>query len=284
MSERKRSWGLVGGWITAAYTVVVASIIGLFASDFATELAEMSPNEIGDTLAGFFAPLAFLWLFIATTMQSEELRLQRNEIEENRDVMKEQAAEAKRQAEFLGAQTAAMQRQTKLLKLQADTAVTVAQRQHKISMFDKRIDIYEQLTRISNMDFFNDEIDYALYDRLALVSNRSEFMFDSEFVSWIVQIAKAVEEFVEKSDTANELASEAGQNPVKQIEWVKTKDKIHSELAEIREFLAESLKQQSIMDRIQPYLNLNDDNEGYVRDSSPDIAQAMAMPDHWYKS
>lgn len=33
-----------------------------------------SPNEFGDALAGIFAPLAFLWLVVATFLQKEELQ------------------------------------------------------------------------------------------------------------------------------------------------------------------------------------------------------------------
>jgi hypothetical protein len=36
-------------------------------------LQRLGMNSIGDVLAGFFAPLAFLWLFIATTLQRIEL-------------------------------------------------------------------------------------------------------------------------------------------------------------------------------------------------------------------
>lgn len=36
--------------------------------------AGLSPNEWGDTLAGFFAPLAFLWIIVAYLQQGDELR------------------------------------------------------------------------------------------------------------------------------------------------------------------------------------------------------------------
>jgi hypothetical protein len=39
----------------------------------------MDPNAIGDTLSGSFAPLALLWLFTATMLQKEELKLQRQD-------------------------------------------------------------------------------------------------------------------------------------------------------------------------------------------------------------
>lgn len=73
-------------------------------------------NTFGDFLAGIFAPLAFLWLFIATMVQSQELALQRQELkltrhefELSREVAKQQAEEARSQAQFIGQQTAMLQ-------------------------------------------------------------------------------------------------------------------------------------------------------------------------------
>ncbi|MEL6570765.1 MAG: hypothetical protein AAFQ64_03845 [Pseudomonadota bacterium] len=39
-----------------------------------------SPNEIGDTLAGFAGALAFVWIIVTVAMQSLELRAQREEL------------------------------------------------------------------------------------------------------------------------------------------------------------------------------------------------------------
>jgi hypothetical protein len=40
----------------------------------------MPLGEIGDPLAGIFAPLAFLWLVAAVLVQSQELQEQRKEL------------------------------------------------------------------------------------------------------------------------------------------------------------------------------------------------------------
>jgi hypothetical protein len=78
----------------------------------------MALNEWGDFIAGVSAPLAFLWLVVAVFIQSKELseqraelRLTRREFEQNRKVMEEQAEEARKQAEFIGVQTALLQKQ-----------------------------------------------------------------------------------------------------------------------------------------------------------------------------
>lgn len=78
----------------------------------------LSLNELGDFLAGLFAPLAFVWLFVAVMIQSEELSAQhkelaltRDELSQQREVMKEQAAQARNQAKFIGEQTDILRRE-----------------------------------------------------------------------------------------------------------------------------------------------------------------------------
>lgn len=39
-----------------------------------------SPNEVGDTLAGFAGVLAFIWIIVTVAIQAEELKLQRKEL------------------------------------------------------------------------------------------------------------------------------------------------------------------------------------------------------------
>lgn len=78
----------------------------------------MTAADWGNFFAGIFAPVAFIWLVAAVWIQSqelaeqrEEIRLTRLEFEENRLVMKEQANEARRQAELIGFQTDILKRQ-----------------------------------------------------------------------------------------------------------------------------------------------------------------------------
>lgn len=63
------------------------------------------PNEFGDALAGIFAPLAFLWLVIATMLQSRELQLQRDELEQSRTALQLQAQELSNSVAQLTQQT-----------------------------------------------------------------------------------------------------------------------------------------------------------------------------------
>jgi hypothetical protein len=68
-------------------------------------------NEIGDTLAGPFAPLAFLWFFVPTW-------LQRTELKETRQVLADQQAELGRTANENADRTKIMQRQLETARSQ----------------------------------------------------------------------------------------------------------------------------------------------------------------------
>jgi hypothetical protein len=81
-------------------------------------LSCLTAADWGTFIAGVFAPIAFIWLVAAVSIQSqelaeqrEELRLTRLEFAENREVMRQQADEARKQAEFIGLQTDILKRQ-----------------------------------------------------------------------------------------------------------------------------------------------------------------------------
>ncbi|SMC89197.1 hypothetical protein SAMN06297251_111149 [Fulvimarina manganoxydans] len=71
----------------------------------------MQPSEWGDLLAGLFAPLAFAGLAVTILLQATEVRAALREARDTRMVLKEQQQEARRQAEFMEAQTIAFERQ-----------------------------------------------------------------------------------------------------------------------------------------------------------------------------
>lgn len=75
-----------------------------------------SVNELGDTLAGAFAPVAFLWLMGAVFIQSQELKAQREELDETQEVMRAQLDVARQQVEETKASTALFKKQTEILE------------------------------------------------------------------------------------------------------------------------------------------------------------------------
>ena len=62
-------------WLGALGTVAYLGIAGYLAFTSETDIRTLPPNELGDLLAGAFAPLAFLWLVLGYFQQQRELRL-----------------------------------------------------------------------------------------------------------------------------------------------------------------------------------------------------------------
>lgn len=81
----------------------------------------MTANEMGDMLAGMFAPLAFLGLIIAILLQGQDLELQRKDMARTRGVMDEQRKEAAASAKALRAQANAARRTAVFMGEQAQT-------------------------------------------------------------------------------------------------------------------------------------------------------------------
>ena len=107
--EGEGSWLVTGGvFVTLVMLVAIAVLLWIRSPEYipltapsppgADEPARLTLSEIGNVLAGIFAPLAFLWLFVATMLQRrelglqrEELKLQRRELALTRDVLKKTA-------------------------------------------------------------------------------------------------------------------------------------------------------------------------------------------------
>lgn len=86
----KINWLLCGGAIVSIVWLFMAAIYVVRTWD---EFVKLPANSVGDTLAGIFAPLAFLWLVIATLLQRRELELQRLEFKDARHVYAQQRDE-----------------------------------------------------------------------------------------------------------------------------------------------------------------------------------------------
>ncbi|WP_377191551.1 hypothetical protein [Ruegeria meonggei] len=63
-----------------------------------------SPNEVGDTLAGFAGTLAFVWIIVTVGLQSQELAEQREKLRLTRLEMKEQREATQDMARSMSAQ------------------------------------------------------------------------------------------------------------------------------------------------------------------------------------
>ncbi|MFN3225393.1 MAG: hypothetical protein ACE360_03980 [Hyphomicrobiales bacterium] len=112
---QKRSAALLIGSTVSVIWLAAISFF-LFSNNDSVDLystvTNMRWNELGDFLAGIFAPLAFFWLVIAVFVQSsqlnsqkEELSLTRQEMALAREIKEEEVNEARQSVKFIGEQT-----------------------------------------------------------------------------------------------------------------------------------------------------------------------------------
>jgi hypothetical protein len=107
-------------WLGAAALLLLSSqrCSWVPTNPWADHIACLTANEIGDTLAGAFAPLALIWLIATVLLQSQELRAQRYELRltrlemtASRGVLSAQREEAQRSADLMAGQLEVLQQQ-----------------------------------------------------------------------------------------------------------------------------------------------------------------------------
>lgn len=84
-------WGI---WGTALYLGALLGY-GVFAG---RDFTKLTPNEVGDFLAGAFAPLAFLWLVLGYRMQALELEQNSKALRQQAEEMRNAVEQAEKQA------------------------------------------------------------------------------------------------------------------------------------------------------------------------------------------
>ena len=98
----KRNWPWIVGAVLTLVIAIFAYLSALQPACYETSngiincptkwfyLKQSTPNELGDTLAGFAGALAFIWIIVTVAMQSMELSEQRKEFEKMADAQAEQ--------------------------------------------------------------------------------------------------------------------------------------------------------------------------------------------------
>ncbi|MGB0966577.1 MAG: hypothetical protein ACPGUX_00175 [Halocynthiibacter sp.] len=94
------------GWLAVLETCGVVSCESKW-----QEFLSASPNEIGDTLAGIFGGLAFLWIIMTVLLQSQELREQRRELRQARGEYEKMANAMQKQAKVADQQISILQQE-----------------------------------------------------------------------------------------------------------------------------------------------------------------------------
>lgn len=168
-------------------------------------------NELGDALAGAFAPVAFIWLAGAVQIQSQELAAQREELSETRDVMREQLEVARAQVQETRAST-------ELFRKQTDISV----REHQLreeAVADAAVESAIELLPQQYLQFV-----IAIY-RQKIFSDQQDdeeiFLYPFRLVDKNDHLnAKSVAKFIETSIEFRD------QNNLRLGSWARDKDKI----------------------------------------------------------
>lgn len=179
-TNRKTPWVTIGWCLTLGWFLICGWLIYRSCQSPCPETSQclcffsLPPNAQGDFLAGAFAPLAFLWLFIATMLQRDELQLQRQ-------VSESQAKEAINQGKIFAQQSELIKRQ-----IEVQTAQLENERQRKK---------LEQTIRVQNLsDSLADKIKikFCVFDGRVAYSVKNE-LTNSVSVRVVVQNSTGIE-------------------------------------------------------------------------------------------
>lgn len=156
--------------VSASY--VVGFGLWLLVGNLGPIVANNHLNEVGDFVAGIFAPLALVWLVAAVLTQRQELNDTREQFRQNQLL-------TNKQMEFIN-------RQNKHAEISARKA-------YRLTLFDKRFEIYEELRKFGE-DYARGNYTIDSHAEIDGIKHRSAFVFNSEIESWIGNIAEAVYE------------------------------------------------------------------------------------------
>ncbi|MQW31886.1 hypothetical protein [Sinorhizobium meliloti] len=183
---KRMNWLRVAGTVTLAYATWIVWVLGWerirgFFQNTGTEL-----NAVGDFLAGTFAPVALIWLCAAVLTQRQELNDTRDQFAESKRVTDEQLK--------------VIHSQNALLALQHNQAVENAKKAYKVSLFDKRFQIYEKFIAFDNEHDPNGPLpkdyDKDSYQTMVRLMHEASFVFDKAIADWLWEIAVQIDEYL----------------------------------------------------------------------------------------
>lgn len=171
---KKANWLIVAGAVTGVYVCALLYQLGLAkVTDFLSPHTNL--NEIGDFLAGVLAPIALIWLVAAVFTQRQELNETREQFEENQKVV--------------DAQLKTINSQNALLANQHNQAGESARRTYRLSLFDKRFEIYRELLSIRARMEAKTTIASEWQD-LERVAEMSAFVFKSDISDYLERVVE----------------------------------------------------------------------------------------------
>lgn len=184
------NWLWVAVAFNAAYGVWLLCSIGYdrIASFLHEPTVEL--NQVGDFLAGVFAPIALIWLVAAVLTQRQELMETRDQFEQSQNVVRLQLASVAQQNK---------------------NAEEQAIRNYKLSLFDHRIDVYNRFLHFFENQGTRERFrDFAT--ELGQIHHKSRFLFGDDVSEYAREVSVM---FALLSNYENEIISiKSGGKPV----------------------------------------------------------------------
>lgn len=182
ISGKNINWLAVAAIFTVGYALWLTYTLGWSRlTEFLS--SEQKLNEVGDFLAGAFAPIALIWLVAAVLTQRQELTETRDQFAENQKVVDEQLK--------------TIRSQNALLALQHNQAVENAKQAYKLNLFDKRITIYQKFIDFGKIHSSRKDYDEESYLEIRNLAQEAAFVFDHSIEEWFEKIADGIAEYIQ---------------------------------------------------------------------------------------
>jgi len=196
-------------------------------------------NNIGDFIAGAFAPIAVIWLVAAVLTQRQELLETRKQFKKSQGVIEQQLGDAK-----IGTQA------------QNDLAYETANTNYKLALFDRRIAIYDRLNHFAGNLIYQGEVTDEQRAAFYKALGESRHYYPESVLEYL----KEVDEHVTKLWRYNfriRNRIEQVKNGARQTEEKQAEHEKNVELASAEEeWLYEKLKADEMNKVFLPHLNL----------------------------
>lgn len=183
MEKKQTNWLVWAGVGTVIYASLL--IFGLGARKIWAFIFNPRLNEFGDFLAGVFAPLALIWLVAAVLTQRQELDDARVQFKKSQKVTDQQLENVQKQNEFAAEQ---------------------AQRNYKLSLFEPRFVVFEEVDRIARRLTTNSPamIAQEAADRISVLAHRSTFIFSRSVAERLMGIAGLFQQIANERNYLNQ--------------------------------------------------------------------------------
>lgn len=239
---------LYAGWVLTLVWLTITISIWIFTRD-ATGF-NGTPNEIGDFIAGMFAPLAFVWIVVAALVQSQELRAQQFELQQNGKSLQMQAAELKNTVSEMKTQTEQLKRSTdaqirtvlaselNAARIRLCDALLIDSTKIEATFF--RQDNYSKCRKLS---FHSDANFYAELSKLASESNF--FTFFTKYEETLQRMNINISTLV--SDKKYHFAEDAEETIIQACERLLAHINVYQ--ADTEEILSEQLRSRDLAEQ-----------------------------------